>query len=138
MTDTDIAHYITDTFPEVGTAQNYGYTFFHYGSDLKRPFATMASSDNEYDRISNLDREGVFRLNIGVSKSSFQALFANDAIDVGNYDYTALDCFMPHPEYAAFHFICVLNPGEATLEKVKVFLAEAYELARQRSASNSQ
>jgi len=138
MKDTDIAHYITDTFPEVETAQNYGYTFFHYRSDLKRPFASMSSSDNEYDRVSNLDRDGVFRLNIGVNKRTFQSLFGAGTIDVGNYDYTALDCFMPHFEYAAFHFISVLSPSDGTFEKVKAFIAEAYELARQRSISNAQ
>jgi hypothetical protein len=29
-------------------------------------FATLVSADNKYDRISNLDRPGVFRLNLGV------------------------------------------------------------------------
>ena len=107
MTAPFIAQYITDTFPEVGTAENYGYTFFHYGSDLKRPFATMASSDNEYDRISNLDREGVFRLNIGVGKGTFQSLFGEKPVDVRDYDYTALDCFMPHPSTPHFtSFAC--------------------------------
>jgi hypothetical protein len=36
------------------------------------PFATIASTGNEYERISYLDRPGVFRLNIGVSRETFR------------------------------------------------------------------
>jgi hypothetical protein len=58
-------------------------------------------------------------------------------VDVGGYDYTALDRIMPHPHYAAQHFICVLSPSEATFARVQTYLAEAYELARARSARRS-
>ena len=37
-------------------------------------------------------------------------------------------------EHAAQKFICVLSPTEATFERVQTLLAEAYELARVRSA----
>jgi hypothetical protein len=73
------------------------------------PFATLSASDNEYDRFSNLDREGVFRLNIGVSKNTFHSLFGSAPIDRSDYDFTVLDKIMPHPEYAAQQFICVLR-----------------------------
>jgi len=132
MNDTTLSEYITRSFSEVETATNFGYIFFFYSSERKLPFATMASSDNEYDRISNLDRPGVFRLNIGVSKQTFQSLFDKETAKNASYDYTALDCIMPHPDYAAQHFICVLSPGESTFERVKELLAEAYELARAR------
>ncbi len=36
-----------------------------------------------------------------------------------------------------FNWICVLNPTEATFESVRTFLAEAYELARVRSAKRT-
>src|SRR5205085_1378573 len=132
MDETAIVRYITDTFPNVETATNFGYTFFFYGSDHRLPFATLASSDNDYDRVSNLDRPEVFRLNIGVSKETFRSLFGADAIHPAKYDFTMEDKIMPHPHYAAQHFVCVLNPGEATLIKVRELLAEAYELAARR------
>ncbi len=47
---------------------------------------------------------------------------------------STLDRIMPHPDYHPQNWICVLNPTEATLERVRTFLAEAYELARARSA----
>lgn len=134
MTEAEIAQYIVDSFPNVETSTNLGYTFFFYGAERMLPFATIASTGNEYERISNLDRPGVFRLNIGVSKQTFQSLFGTEPVDVGNYDYTALDRIMPHPDYYAQSFICVLNPGEATFERVRPLLAEAHELARVRAA----
>ena len=132
MNESSVVDYITKTFPDVETTESFGYTFFFYRSERKFPFATLASSDNEYDRISNLDRPGVFRLNIGISKKTFQSLFGRAKVDVNNYDFTALDVIMPHPEYASYHFICVLSPGEATFERVRLLLAEAYDIAVRR------
>ena len=133
--EADIARYITETFPGVEAATNFGYSFFFYGSDHKLPFATLASSDNEYDCHSNLDRPKVFRLNLGVTKETFRSFFGNDAVDVSRYDYTALDCIMPHPHYAAQSYICVLNPSESTFDQIKALLSEAYELARSRAGA---
>ncbi len=129
MDETAIATYITTTFPDVETSENYGYTFFFYKDDHTLPFATLISADNEYDRVSDLDRPGIFRLNIGVSRETFQSLFGTAKVNTSNYDYTALDVIMPHPEYAPQSFICVLSPGDATLEQVRTLLAEAYNIA---------
>jgi hypothetical protein len=84
--------------------------------------------------VSNLDRPGVFRLNIGVSRETFQSLFGAGKVDVGAYDFAALDTIMPHPEYAAQHWVCVLSPSAATFEQVRALLAEAYALAERRHA----
>ena len=129
-----VAQYITETFPGVETTTAYGYTFYFYGSDHRLPFATLASSDNEYDRISNLDRPGVFRLNMGVSQPTFQALFGTAKVDISRYDFTALDVIMPHPDYAPQNFICVLSPSVATFERLRPLLAEAYDIAVRRDA----
>jgi hypothetical protein len=129
MDEAFVVDYIVNTFPGVETTTAFGYTFFFYKSERVLPFATLISSDQDYDHISNLDRPGVFRLNIGISKQTFQSLFGSAKVDVGSYDYTALDVIMPHPEYAQQHFICVLSPGKATSERVRQLLAEAYEIA---------
>jgi hypothetical protein len=123
--------YICTTFADVETSQAYGYTFFFYRSDHMLPFATLASSDNEHDRVSQLDRPGVFRLNIGVSRQTFQALFGPGPVDTVGYDYTALDTLLPHPDYAPQSFLCVLSPN-TTAPQVQQLLAEAYELAARR------
>jgi hypothetical protein len=128
-----ITNYITTAFAGVEIGNNFGYTFFFYGDDHMLPFATLANEDNEYDRVSNLDRPGVFRLNIGVSKQTFQSLLGTGKIDVSDYDFTALDTMMPHPDYAPQSWICILSPGEATFQKVQSLLAEAYEIAEKRN-----
>jgi hypothetical protein len=137
MDETFITNYITSTFANVETADNFGYKFFFYGDGHMLPFATLAAADNEYDRVSNLDRPGVFRLNLGVSRATFQSLFGTDKVDVSRYDFTVLDTFMPHPDYTAQSFICVLSPSEATFEKLRPILAEAYELAVKRNSRQS-
>ena len=121
-----ITQYITDTFANVETADNYGY-----------PFATLAVADFDYDRVSNLDRPGVYRLNIGVSKQTFIALFGAGKVDVSGYDFTVLDTIMPHPEYASQSFICVLSPSPETFEKLQPMLAEAYDIAVRRQAKRA-
>lgn len=132
MDEKTIDQLLTTTFPGVETTTSYGYTFYFYGDDHLLPFATLISADTEHDRYSDLDREGVYRLNIGVSRATFQTLFGPDKVDPQDYDYTRLDTLMPHPEYAAQNFLCVLSPGEATAGRVRELLAEAYDMAVRR------
>lgn len=134
MDEESITDYILRTFAGVETMTNLGYLFFFYGSDRMLPFTTIATTNNEYERISNLDRPGVFRLNIGVSKQAFQSLLGTGNIDLSAYDFTALDTIMPHPDYAAQSWICVLNPSDATFQKLQPLLNEAYELAAKRAS----
>jgi hypothetical protein len=110
--------------------------FFFYGPGRQMPLATLVTKD-DYDSVSNLNRPSVFRLNIGVSKQTFRALFgsqplsANDsaAADSG-YDFTALNQLLPHPVYGKMYWVCVLNPSEATFQQsVRPLLAEAYDMA---------
>ena len=137
MNEKAVIDYILHTFPEVEKTSAYGYQMFFYRSDRKLSFATLISSDYEYDHVSNLSRPGVFRLNIGVSKQTFHSLFSTAEVDLKGYDFTALDVIMPHPEYAQYHFICVLSPGEETFEKIHTLLAEAYDIAARRFASQN-
>jgi hypothetical protein len=134
MDENSIADYITTTFASVETMATMGYTFFFYGSDRMLPFTTIATTDNQGDTASNLDRPGVFRLNIGVSKPTFQSLFGTGKVDVGSYDFTALDTIMPHPDYAAQSWICVLSPSDTTFQRLRPMLNEAYELAVKRAS----
>jgi hypothetical protein len=127
-----ITSYITSTFENVETTVNLGYTFFFYKDDQMHAFATSASTGNEYERISNLDRPGVYRLNIGVSRETFKSLFGTKKINVSDYDFTALDTIMPHPDYSSQFFLCVLSPSEAMFERIRPMLAEAYDIAMKR------
>lgn len=133
-----IIQYITGTFDNVHVVEAEGNSFFFYGpmgESNKFPFATLVTTD-DYEKVSNLNRPGVFRLNIGISKASYLSLFgapaprpnADGIIDSG-YDYAALDQIMPHPVYGNMFWVGVLNPSPATFEQVQRLLAEAYDTA---------
>jgi hypothetical protein len=136
MNEDMITQYILDTFRGVDTVTADGNTFFFYDPEHKFPFVTLVTND-AYEQISDLDRPGVFRLNIGIGKQSFRALFGvstppadpGDA-GAGGYDFTALDQLMPHPVYGRMYWMCVLNPSAQTFETaVQPLLAEAYQLS---------
>ncbi len=94
------------------------------------PFATIVTQDyGDFDNRSNLNRPGVFRLNIGVSKETFDRLFPSG----DDFDFTALDRLLPHPVYGANHWVCVLNPSDATFDSMKPLLEESYAIARRRA-----
>jgi hypothetical protein len=146
-----IIQYITDTFAGIDLLQptdgpGAGDTFIYYDSqrdlDPKRrmPFATIVTKDyGDFDNTSNLNRLGVFRLNIGISRDTFRALFGSAPGEASpattDYDFAALDHIMPHPVYAPQLFVCVLNPSPQTFDAVKPLLAEAYSIAAKRYAS---
>ena len=64
-------------------------------------------------------------------------VIGTDEVNVKDYDFTALDVSMPYPDYAQYHFICVLAPSEETFEKIRALLAEAYDIAARRYASQN-
>ncbi len=143
MDATSIRQYIVETFAEVNIVDASGGSFFFYGDERMFPFATLSISD-EYDQESNLSRPGVFRLNVGVSKQTFQSLFgtnpgrAGEAVEGSGHDYTVLDRLMPHPVYGKMYWVCALNPGAETLEPLQKMLAEAYDTAvRKRPKTGS-
>jgi hypothetical protein len=104
------------------------------------PFATIVTKDNgDFGNPSQLHRLDVFRLNIGVSRATFRALFGHPAsatsTQSAGYDFAALDRLMPHPAYASQAWVCMLNLSPNTFERVKPLLAEAYALVAARHAS---
>jgi len=110
--------YITGTFEGVDVATDAGNSFFFDNPDSsvppdhRFPFVTLVTSDL-YDQFSNLNRPSVFRLNIGIGKQTFRALFGEparssgrDSAEIGgedasDYDFTTLDQVMPHPVYGS-------------------------------------
>lgn len=140
MNQAEISQYITSTFEGVREVDAWGDLFYVYNPDNAHPdefyFATLKNKDDDYDNASNLNRPDTFRLNIGIGKESFQALFperparpgAEGAFDP-NYDFTAVDQLLPHPVYGRQYWICVVNPSDATFERLKPLLDEAYNLA---------
>ena len=133
------------SFAGVDVAEGFGYTFFFYDPgrttppEKRFPFATIAKQDNEHDRVSNLNRPGVFRLNIGLSRETYRALLGDppklgaSGVIATAHDFTALDTILPHPHYAPQSWVCVLNPSDSTFESaIRLLLNEAYDLAVKR------
>lgn len=150
MDQDDIIQYITETFAGLEVLRptdgpGAGDTFFYYDPqhDLdpahRLPFATIVTKDyGEYDNSSRLDRPGVYRLNIGVSRETFRSLFSyapGEAQSVsGAFDFAALDRLAPHPVYEPQMWVCILNPSLATFESIKPLLTEAYSIVAARYA----
>lgn len=137
---TEIETYIMEHFPNVHPVSAWGEKSFFLNPEkkLKRGtyFATLKEKDGDNDRASNIDREGIFRLNIGISKSSFLSLFATlpqrpkkGGVIEGDYRFEAIDQIQPHPVYGWMAWICVLNPSLSTFDKCKPLLKDAYQKA---------
>jgi hypothetical protein len=107
----------------------WGDTFVFAAQGDRMPFATIVVKDYpDFDTQSNLDRPGVFRLNIGVGKAKFTELVgyppADHATHTTEFDYTAFDRLIPHPVYAAQAWVSIVNPGQETTELAATLLGE--------------
>src|SRR6266849_120918 len=114
MDQASIIQYIAEPFAGVDVVSptdgvGAGDTFFSYDPERnldpkhRFPFATIVTKDyGEFDCASNLNRPGVFRLNIGLGKDTYRSLFGPQpaapgeagAVDTG-HDFAALDQAMP-------------------------------------------
>lgn len=130
-----LRRYLVDNFPGTDVLEANGDMFFVHDPDRdlpderKMPWATLVTSDFN-DSASDLDRPGVFRLNVGLSKARYRELFPGE----GEYDTTALDVVMPHPVYGSYHWLCVLNP-DITWPAVRGLLDHAHALASRKYAN---
>lgn len=125
----------------VSPQRTWGETAYFYnpGNLLKRGtyFATIKEKDGENDKSSNLDREGVWRLNIGVPKPVFEQLFghpparpAKGGIVEGPWDFTEFDVLMPHPVYGWMSWLAINSPSPQSFEQCKPLLLEAHGKAK--------
>ena len=115
---------------------SWGDTFFFYDPErrlegaTKFPFATIVTKDyGDFDNASKLDRDGVFRLNIGVGAETYASMFPAGG---ETRDFSELDVVMPHPVYGRNHWICILNPSRETFDSLKPLIAEAHSRAAHR------
>lgn len=121
---------IRETWPHAVVATIEGASSFSLDDKHWPNFATVVWTD-EHDEgaPSNLARPGVYRLNIGVGKETFQRLVG----DIREPDYAAFDQVLPHPVYASQRWIAILNPSHGTVrETVLPLLTEAQDRLAQR------
>jgi len=132
---------ILAAFPGTRIVEGNGDFFAIYDPDgnyeqyPRHGWATIVTSD-AYDSASNLDRPGVYRLNVGLSRSRFREVIDPTA----RYDATAIDVIVPHPVYGGQNWVCVLNPDrtwptvQELLEEAHAFATRKYENAARRRA----
>ena len=134
-----ITRTIRETWPETDVVEALGAAFFSLDPEKHWPnFATIVTTDEHDDGTpSKLSRPGVFRLNIGVSRETFERLTGS----MTEPDYVALDQILPHPVYAKQLWISILNPSDASFRDVVLpLLKEAHDrlaAARSRHSAGS-
>ena len=100
------------------------------------PYATIVVNDYPgFDEASDLKRTGVYRVNLWVSRDTYERQTSGD--DGSAIDYSVLDKVIPHPVYGPQSWLSVLNPGPVTESTVKDLLAEAHDRARKRHEKQS-
>ena len=132
---------LLDRFPGTVAIDAWGETslFYNPGRMLPRGvyFATVKEKDGENDRASKIDREGLFRFNVGTSKPLFLERFGpppprpgkGQAIE-GEWDFTKLNTITPHPVYGWMSWVSVLNPSAQTLEGMDDMIEAAFLKAK--------
>jgi hypothetical protein len=108
----DMIQLITDAFPDAEIARMESAAFYSLDEKHWPNFATIVWTDeHDMGTPSNLARPGVYRVNVGVDKPTFQRLVGS-ATDP---DYAAFDRLLPHPVYAKQRWLSVLNPSHETV-----------------------
>lgn len=143
MKANQILNYCTEYLSDTVLVESWGEKGIFYNPDhaLKRGVyvLTMKEKDGANDKASNLSREGIFRVNMGLRKQTFSELFgsiparpaAGEVVRM-EYDFTLLDTILPHPVYAWMGWISILNPSEDTFEKLKPLIDESYAFAMEK------
>lgn len=115
---------------------NWGNRFFYVGPDRMRPFATIVIRNMRgFDEDSNLDRPGVFRLNIDLGRDEFQRQFGYPPAKFADHrpgvDFTQLDRLMPHPMYGRQAWASIINPTPCR-QDITQLISQAHGRAKQR------
>lgn len=145
MMPEDILSYCLSHLQDVVLVESWGERgiFYNPHNVLKRGIyvLTIKEKDGVHDKASILDRECIYRVNVGLRKETFIKLFghlpkrpkAGEVIDMA-FDFTATNTIMPHPVYAWMGWICVLNPSNETFDDFKTMIQESYVFAKEKFA----
>ena len=108
----DMQRLIRDAFPQAFVATIDSAAFFSLDESHWPNFATIVWTDeHDMGTPSKLARPGVYRVNVGVDRETFQRLVGG----LEDPDYAAFDRFVPHPVYAKQRWIGILNPSHQTV-----------------------
>ena len=117
--------------------------FYNPGHVLKRGIyvLTIKEKDGKNDQASQLDRPGMYRVNLGPRKQTYVNLFGSvpkrppkGGVVELEMDFAQTDILLPHPVYAWMGWVCTLNPSKHTFEELKPLIRESYEFAKDKFA----
>ena len=140
MSPNEIVQEIVSRFPGVVLKSSWGETSLFYNPEKMLPngvyFCTIKDHDGECDKASHLNREGVFRLDIGLNQDTYLRIFGQKPkrpekggiVDTG-HDFTCLDELMPHPVYAWMAWAQILCPSKESLADILPVIREAYQFS---------
>lgn len=135
-----IVERIISDFEGVIPKSSWGETSLFYNPEKLLPngvyFCTIKEKNGANDKASDLDRDGVFRLSIGINKDRYEALFGarpkrpnkGGIVDTG-HDFTCLDTLMPHPIYGWMSWVQILTPQASTLIELLPLITAAHTSA---------
>lgn len=143
MAPEHILQYCLDNLEGTVLVESWGERGIFYNPEgrLKRGVyvLTVKEKDGDNDKASGLDREGIYRVNVGVRKNTFIQLFGpvpnrpgkGGVVDMP-FDFSAVDQILPHPVYAWMGWVCALNPSEQAFQGLKPLIQEGYEYAKEK------
>ncbi len=145
MTPDAVIADLSTRFGDVRPVESWGETalFHNPGGAMPRGvyFATVKRKDGANDRASALDRPGVWRLNLGLPPTLYEARFgprparpAKGGIVATGHDFTALDDLTPHPVYGWMGWVAVVSPSRTTYDALAPLIGAAFDKARQAAA----
>ena len=105
-------------------------------------FGSVKEQDGPHDRRSDLSRDGIYRLALGITPASFRDLFGavpprpakGEVVALYGFDPTRVNELTPHPVYAWMSWVQILSPTDERFASLRPLLEEALELAEERWA----
>ncbi len=133
----EIVATIVARLPGVVPKSSWGETALFYNPGRLLPngvyFCTIKDHDGEHDRSSHLNREGIFRVALGLGAESYVGLFGprprrppkGGAVNSG-HDFTRVNELMPHPVYAWMGWVQILSPTQERFDEIFPLIEEAH------------
>ena len=127
-----------DGSPEIAWGDTFFYVRDNSGEPKKMPFTTIVTKDyTGFDSESNLNRGGLYRLNIEIGKEKFEDLFGfktNEFEDNrSRFNFSSLNQLFPHPLYGSNGWVSIINPDADSAAKVNNLLDFSLERALRRT-----
>jgi hypothetical protein len=128
-----------DGSPEIAWGDTFFYVRNANGEPPKMPFATIVTKDYEsFDCDSNLNRGGLYRLNMDVGKEKLEELFGVKPGELqqnrGKFDFTSVDQLFPHPIYGPNGWVSIINPQVESSGVVNSLMDFSLKRALRRAA----